>query len=103
MAKVLSGVEHRTKQHLYIKGGEKLQRRFALYLGLFELLLIRAGVNASPGHLQTFSPLLFFRLLLDELGFYLGRVDVGVEIGHDGKDEAHKHQQRGEEDVLGPL
>lgn len=60
------------------------------------------------GHLQTLLSVLLVRLQLfglplGKLGLYLGRVDVGVEIGHDGEDDAHQHQQRGEEDVLGPL
>lgn len=91
----------------------------ALDLGLY-LLLIRAGSFRAPsalfvvlnlvllGHLQTLLSVFFvrfqlFRLPLCKLGLYLGRVDVGVEIGHDGEDDAHQHQQRGEEDVLGPL
>lgn len=55
-------------------------------------------------HLQT-PPLLLllFGLAVGKLGFYLDRVDVGVEVGHDGKDDAHQHQQGGEEDVLRPL
>lgn len=60
------------------------------------------------GHLQTLLSVLLVRLQLfglplGKLGLYLGRVHVGVEIGHDGEDDAHQHQQRGEEDVLGPL
>lgn len=81
-------------------------RRVALDPGLFAFLLVGAGVRAPSvlaDHLQTLPPLLLFRLHLDKLGFYLGRVDVGVEIGHYGKDDAHEHQQRGKEDVLCPL
>ena len=33
----------------------------------------------------------------------LGGVRVGVEVGHDGKHHTHEDQQRGEQDVLGPL
>jgi len=78
--------------------------------GLFGFL-VRAGVRAPPlllrvlpGHLHArLPPLLLFGLLPGELGLYLGRVDVGVEVGHEGEDAAHHQQQGGEEDVLGPL
>lgn len=89
MAKALSEVKHRTKQHLYMTEGKA-----ALHLGNFGVLLVRAVLLAVlkrvlPGHLQTSSPLLLFGVFLGKLGFYLGWVNVSVEIGHDGKDDAH--------------
>lgn len=62
-----------------------------------------AGVLPRHLHLQASFPFLVFRVQFGELGLNPARVDVGVEVGHDGKDEAHHHQQGGEEDVLGPL
>lgn len=83
----------------------------ALHLGFRggHLLIAGAGVGALPeavapaDHLQTPPLLVLFVLGGGELGFDLDRVDVGVEVGHDGEDEGHHHQQAGEQDVLGPL
>lgn len=71
-------------------------------------LIAGAGGGSLPkptasNHLQTSPLLLLFILRLGKMWFYLDRVDVGVEVGHDGKDDAHHHQQRGEQDVLSPL
>lgn len=93
MANALSEVKHRTKQHLCMTEG-KAAEKVCLHLGLSGVLLIRAVLlvvlkRVLPGHLQTSSPLLLFGVFLGKLGFYLGRVNVGVEIGHDGKDYAH--------------
>lgn len=85
-----------------------------LHLGFLGVHLIRAGVGSLPDlvmaaeavlvvHLQTFPLLLLFRLRLAKLGFYLDWVYVGVEVAHDGKDDADHHQQRGKQDVLSPL
>lgn len=112
MAKALSAVKHRTEQLLYMNS---LQRRFALQLGhLVGVVISNAGVGPPSdlvtvlnqlllGHLQVYSLVLLFRLQFSELGLYLGGVNVGVEIGHDGKDNADDHQQGGKEDILGPL
>lgn len=83
----------------------------ALHLRLLAVLLI-IGFPSSlvtmlervlSDHLQTLPLLPLLRVPLGELGLYLARVDVGVEIGHHGEDDAHDEEQGGEEDVLGPL
>lgn len=42
-------------------------------------------------------------IVLLELGLNFGRVDVGVEICHDGENDTHCNQERGKEDILCPL
>lgn len=87
-----------------------------LYLSLFDslLLLLVGARHRTPLllvvvfdrlllHLQALLLLLVLGLLVAEPGLYLGRVHIGVEVGHDGEDDAHSHQQRGEQDVLSPL
>lgn len=86
------------------------QIRAVLHLAFYgDSLIAGAGEGPLPnpvaatGSLQNSPLLVLFRLRVGKLGFYLDRVDVGVEVSHDGKDDAHHHQQRGEEDVLSPL
>lgn len=104
-----SGSTAETRQHL-----NQDQSGALLHLGFLGVQHIRAGVGSHPEpvtatervcmvHLQTFPLLILFRLRLGELGFYLDRVYVGVEVAHEGKDDADHHQQRGKQDVLSPL
>lgn len=97
------------KQHFVLARDKKLQGGFSLDPGLFVFhkrtspAVFAARIRALPCHLQASFPLLVFRVHLAKLGLNPTWVNVGVEIGHDGKDDAHHHQQGSKEDVLGPL
>lgn len=101
--------ESKKKQHFVWAREEKLQRGFSLDPGLFVFhirtspAVFAARIRALPCHLQASFPLLVFRVHLGKLGLNPTWVNVGVEIGHDGKDDAHHHQQGSKEDVLSPL
>lgn len=106
---VTSGSAVGTRQHL-----NQNQSEAVLHPRFLSLHLIRAGIGSLPKltvatgrvlivHLQTFPPLILFRLRVGKLRFYLDWVNVSVEVAHNGKDDAHHHQQRGKQDVLGPL
>lgn len=47
--------------------------------------------------------LIIFIIILLKLSLNFCRINVGVEIGHDGEDDAHCKQQTGKEKILGPL